>query len=731
MGPSQEIAGRMDSEPATYPAVAVPGVGERFSDEDLHVRFNVPTWGGIRVSLDKKCIVVVGPASRPCHEDVDHGRTVSYMGQNSDREGIQNQEMLVTCIPPTQSTTEPAEPGRRKTQAASRNFSLSISKAEGYTVLYFTRERGAGDLRFDSRVECDSHRFEVEQSAGRPARVVIKFRLRMVEGMPGTASAGAGSAADTCGTPNTGTGAATGGVTPRDGGGAEGAAPGVSDPAGHAAGIPSGAQRAVGTPPPHAQTPFEEVHCADRHTAAAPPREVQARPELDDDDVGVHMRDAIARGGYRAALYYYGSDGAKNSTTPWHRLRVRGWLLGRLGLYSQMQSWLDEASEWNDFDNVLATAGSGRYAAYRPPALWLQTPTPMPRSEDQMVTFEPAAATCRDTGAVPDYIWTAMLILDAAGPICSRAGLGAAAFLVAAGAARRDHRTTGGGHRYDPRRGARLHGAPEGCHRWIIADIDFDPRPANGPHYYYDLTDEGRRALADARAAGAPWRKAAEAAASELGGMALPDMLENACRFSGPLRNLDKMRGDLGRLDDAWRVPEGRPTPSVSTEDQVLADLRLTAKWLDDGETAGSSLDYLLYLMTIIGSTHSVACEAEPSTGAETAVLQTLIAAIQDLCRKHGRTAAAIASQTKPRISPAHSDSMGPGGDMRRRPPLYTDATPAAISDLYYCLAEYCRSRRLAVDPCSLPLYEVLTEDERAAVIKVLMDDSVFHHGED
>ena len=53
------------------------------------------------------------------------------------------------------------------------------------------------------------------------------------------------------------------------------------------------------------------------------------------------------------------------------------------------------------------------------------------------------------------------------------------------------------------------------------------------------------------------------------------------------------------------------------------------------------------------------------------------------------------------------------------------------ISDLYYCLAEYCRSRRLAEDPCSLPLYEVLTEDEQAAAIKVLADDSLFHHGAD
>lgn len=61
----------------------------------------------------------------------------------------------------------------------------------------------------------------------------------------------------------------------------------------------------------------------------------------------------------------------------------------------------------------------------------------------------------------------------------------------------------------------------------------------------------------------------------------------------------------------------------------------------------------------------------------------------------------------------------------------YTDATPAMISDLYYCLAEYCKSRRLAVDPCSLPLSEALTGDKKAAVIAVLADDSVFHHGTD
>ena len=49
------------------------------------------------------------------------------------------------------------------------------------------------------------------------------------------------------------------------------------------------------------------------------------------------------------------------------------------------------------------------------------------------MTVEPAVAAGQDIDAVPGYIWTAMLILDAAGPICSYAGLGAATFLVGAG----------------------------------------------------------------------------------------------------------------------------------------------------------------------------------------------------------------------------------------------------------------------------------------------------------
>ena len=740
MGTRQEIVSKSDyaSEPAIYSSVAVPNAGEKFSDEDLHARFNVPAWGGIRVSRDKKCIVLVDLVVRSGYEDVDHGRTVSYMGQNSDREGAQNQEMSADGFPTIPSKTEPANPDRRRMQAASNNLVLSRSKMEGYTVLYFTREWGVDDLRFDSRVECDSHRFVVEERDDRPPRVVIKFELRRVERTPGAAAGGAGPAAASRGAHR----GETGGV------------PGVSGPVGHAAGMPGSARRAIGGPT-QAQSPSVAPRSAERHAALLLPCEAQARLELD-DSAGSFMRDAIARGGYRAALHYYasdeakksvtpssamrstppiishGSDEARESDTPWHRLSMQGWLLGRLGLYGQMKGWLEDASAWPDFDDILNAADQVQHLPYKTPAAWLRTPAPAPLRADRIMTLEPAAPACRDIGSVPDYVWTAMLILDAVGPICSHAGLGAAAFLVAAGA---DKQARGaarrGGGMYDPRRGARLHGAPEECHRWIIADMDFDPRPPNEPHYYYDLTDEGRKALVDARAAGAPWPKATEAAAAGLRGMSLPDLLEAACGFSGPVPGLDKMKSELGRLVDAWQVQNsGGSVPPVDAEDRVLVDLGSTAKWSENGETAGSSLDYFLYLTTIIRSIRAVACEADPSTRAEDAVLRTLIAAIQGLCRKHaGEVTATVSSPGLP-TGPARGKETGEGDEAPQQPP-YADVTPAMISDMYYCLAEYCRSRGLAADPCSLPLYEALTEDERAAAVRVLADDSLFHHGAD
>lgn len=726
----QEIASETDSAsaPATAPTVAVPRAGEKFSDEELHARFNVPVWGGIRVSRERKCIVLVDLAVNSCYEDIDYGRTVSYMGQNSDREGIQDQEMPNSGLFPIPLITEPVDSGERRTQAAGNNLSLARSKGEGYTVLYFTKEWGDGGLRFDSRVECDSHDFEVEQRAGRPHRVVIKFKLRKVEGTPRAAAGMPEPAADRRGAPAGGMGAAVDGKAPWGGNGD--AAPGMSGPARHAAGIPVSAQQEIGGPR-HAPSSHEPPRRADPPATLLVPREVHARLELGDDAVGVYMRDAITRGGYRAALEYYGSAECEKTGMPWHRFKAKGWLLGRLGLYGQMKSWLEEAVEWPGFDRLLTTANSAPRATYRTPALWLQTPKPAPRQAGCTMAFEPAAAACRDMGAVPDYVWTAMLILDTTGPICSHAGLGAAAHLVAAGADQQASGQARGDIPYDPRRGARLHGAPEGCHRWIIADVDFDPRPPNEPHYYYDLTDEGRAALATARAAGAPWPRATEAAASGLGGMALPDLLERACGLGGPERDLDKMRGEMDRLVGAWRAQDSAGSaPPVSAEDQVLVDLGLTAGWSETGETAGSPLDYLLHIMTIIDSARAVACEAEPSTCAESAVLRMLIAAIQDLCRKHGRAVASALPPTRPAPVPARGNSARQGDGMPQPPP-YADATPALISDLYYCLAEYCKSRRLAVDPCSLPLSEVLTDDERAAAIKALMDDSLFHSGSD
>ena len=494
-------------------------------------------------------------------------------------------------------------------------------------------------------------------------------------------------------------------------------------------GIDQGGMRRTVGGRPRGEVPAGAPRRAARSVDVPAPRSLHARPELNDDLVGAYMQDAIERGGYRAALEYYGSEEAKKSEAPWHRLRARGWLLGRLGLYGQVQGWLEEATAWPDFDHLPAAAHGGG-AAYRPSALWLKTPEPTRRSAGGLLTIEPAAAANSDPGAVPGYIWAAMLILNATGPICSHAGLGAAAFLVGAGPDWRDLGATHGGPSYDPSRGARLHGAPEGCHRWIIADIDFDPRPVNKPHYYYDLTDEGRAALDAARGAGSPWTRATEAAASGLGGMTLPDLLENACGLGCDAQGLDKTRDELSKLLDAWTGRKKGYAARVCAEDQTLADLGPPAKWHATDDGAGSTLDHLLYLMTVVRSAHAVAREAEPPTRAEGAVLGVLIGTIQGLCRRHGRAVAAAAPPAgRPPVS-APCSPAGAAEDAPRRPP-YAAAMPAMISDLYYCLVEYCRSRRLAVDPCSLSLYEVLTEDERAATIKVLMDDSVFHHGED
>lgn len=143
-------------EPGAITAVATPMEGERFSDKELHARFGVPMQGGIRVSRENRCIVLVGATGdNGGRTGVDPGASIVHMGQNADLSGIQNQEMT------------------------GDNLALSRSSEEGYTVLYVTKEHGA--MTFNSRVECDSHEFEVEMGDGRQPRVVIKFNLRRIK----------------------------------------------------------------------------------------------------------------------------------------------------------------------------------------------------------------------------------------------------------------------------------------------------------------------------------------------------------------------------------------------------------------------------------------------------------------------------------------------------------------------------------------------------------------------
>ena len=108
-------------------------------------------------------------------------------------------------------------------------------------------------------------------------------------------------------------------------------------------------------------------------------RALHARPELDDDLVGAYMQDAMERGGYRAALEYYDSKEAEKSDVPWHRIKARGWLLGRLGLYDRVNAWLEEAAAWPDFDHF-STAGTCQCSPRRTPALWLEAPRPEGRN---------------------------------------------------------------------------------------------------------------------------------------------------------------------------------------------------------------------------------------------------------------------------------------------------------------------------------------------------------------
>ena len=160
-GGSQSTRARQDaaaaSEPVPSPTVEVPRAGERFTDEDLAAKYGVPLRGGIRVSTASKCIVLVHAArDRAGYANTDHGDSVTYMGQNADRDGIQNQQM------------------------SGNNLALSRSKEWGCTVLYFIKE--GDDLVFNSRVEYASHGFEIETLVSGQPRVVVKFELKAIAG---------------------------------------------------------------------------------------------------------------------------------------------------------------------------------------------------------------------------------------------------------------------------------------------------------------------------------------------------------------------------------------------------------------------------------------------------------------------------------------------------------------------------------------------------------------------
>ena len=79
--------------------------------------------------------------------------------------------------------------------------------------------------------------------------------------------------------------------------------PGRLDPAGTAASITESARQTSEGLPQGRAAAGRPLRRLARAAAASAPHCLYVRPELDSDTVGVPMRDAIERGGYRAALY--------------------------------------------------------------------------------------------------------------------------------------------------------------------------------------------------------------------------------------------------------------------------------------------------------------------------------------------------------------------------------------------------------------------------------------------
>lgn len=435
------------------------------------------------------------------------------------------------------------------------------------------------------------------------------------------------------------------------------------------------------------------------------------RLELDAEFMGEYMRDAISHGGYRAALDHYEGTEAATPQLLIHRLRARGWLLGRLALDDGVAEWMEEARACSEFDHILSS-GSG----------WNTnggTITHQQREEGNIVRIEPVDAVPPTPHSVPQWVWAIMLVLDAVGPVYSRAGLNAAVTTLQAEVDRNMcNQIPCGQGKYDPL-GNKSYQIPKEYKRWIISDIDAGMMPLNEPHYYYDLTDEGKVALDHVRRDKTSWSKAAVKAASGLADKALPDILEEACNLGDPPPTMDCIRNELGGLIRAWdsRKAGGRLAPA-SQKDAILAGLAPASKWQD--YVADVQLEHALFVMCAIKMVSRIASSGKPASGGDGVVVRTLIGKMQDQCRELGVKIVGVPKETRrPQTMSKYDDVIE--GELWNKWRRVVGGLPASISDLYYCLSEYCKRRGLADDPVDRPLAESLTEREKAALIEVLL----------
>ena len=135
----------------------VPRFGSMFTDEELGARLGVPPRGRIRVSHENRCIAIVDRIvddEDGSYADIGIGDTIRYEGQDMPGRGEESDQALDGA-----------------------NLDLAVSKARGYTVLYFTREGSA--LVFGKVLECNSISFEKNGKHS-----VIVFRMRVVGDKP-------------------------------------------------------------------------------------------------------------------------------------------------------------------------------------------------------------------------------------------------------------------------------------------------------------------------------------------------------------------------------------------------------------------------------------------------------------------------------------------------------------------------------------------------------------------